>query len=102
MHNFFGQPTPGADSQPSGPAPTGTSSPDDRATQFRPVEGGSQTKSGEKLLVEAYAAFWLIAFVFILLSWRRQRQIDERVANLESAIARARRADASASDDGDS
>ena len=74
------------------PQPTGTASPDDRATQFRPDAGGNQMQSGEKLLVEAYAAFWVIAFLFILLSWRRQKQIDERVTHLESAIAKARKA----------
>lgn len=88
MHtnSFFGQPSSGT------AAPTGTTSPDDRATQFRPDAGGNQMQSGEKLLVEAYAAFWLIAFFFILLSWRRQKRIDERIDHLESAIAKARRA----------
>jgi CcmD family protein len=50
-------------------------------------------QSGEALVVEAYAAIWLIAFAFILLSWRRQRHIDQRVANLEGALQAARRAD---------
>jgi hypothetical protein len=70
---------------------TGTTQPDDRATAFKPVEGGNQMQSGEKLMVEAYAAFWLIAFVFILFSYRRQRGIDQRVADLEAAVAKARK-----------
>ena len=74
-----------------GPAPTGTADPGDRSTSFRPVEGGGEMQSGEKLLVEAYAAFWLIAFLFILGSWRRQRALDRRIADLESAVARARK-----------
>lgn len=74
------------------PSPVGSAAetPDDRATAFRPVEGGTQMQSGEKLLVEAYAAIWLIAFAFILLSWRRQRHIDRRIANLEGALQKAR------------
>jgi CcmD family protein len=47
-------------------------------------------QSGEKLLVEAYAAIWLILFAMILLSWRRQRQIDRRVDALAASVARAR------------
>jgi CcmD family protein len=71
-------------------APTGTASPDGRAQTFRPVEGGQELQSGERLLVEAYAAIWVILFVFLVLSWRRQRRIDERVATLEGALERAR------------
>ena len=48
-------------------------------------------QSGEKLLVEAYAAIWLILFALVLLSWRRQRRLDERMAGLEGAIEKARR-----------
>lgn len=74
MSSFFGQ----------------TSPADNRATQFNPVAGG-ETQSGEKLLTQAYAAFWIVAFVFVLLSWRRQKKIDERVTSLEAAVAKARR-----------
>jgi hypothetical protein len=91
------QPTDRPASQPASPptpAPTGTSqSADDRSTSFRPVEGGDQMQSGEKLLVEAYAAIWVIVFVMILLSWRRQKQIDARTAALAGAVAKAREAD---------
>jgi CcmD family protein len=77
------------------PAPPGSAAPsvDDRSTAFRPVEGGSQMQSGERLVVEAYAAIWLIVFAFVLFSWRRQRHIDQRVTNLEGALQNARRAD---------
>lgn len=71
-------------------APTSTTA-EERATAFRPVEA-RELRSGEVLLVEAYAAIWLIAFGLILLSWRRQRRLDDRIASLESALARARRA----------
>lgn len=77
------------------PAPPGSAAPtvDDRSKAFRPVEGGPEMQSGEALVVEAYAAIWLIVFAFIVLSWRRQRQIDLRVANLEGALQKARRAE---------
>jgi hypothetical protein len=70
-------------------APT-TPTADDRSTAFRAVQGGNEMQSGEKLLVEAYAVIWLIAFGLILLSWRRQRRIDDRVTSLEGALAAAR------------
>lgn len=79
--------TPGA---AGAPAPTVTTSADDRSTAFRAVQGGGELQSGEKLLVEAYAAIWVILFVMILLSWRRQRGIDERLAVLSTAIDKAR------------
>lgn len=73
------------------PAPAGTTpSADGRSTTFRPVEGGNEMQSGEKLLVEAYAAIWIILFALILFSWRRQKKIDARVDHLEAAIAKAR------------
>jgi hypothetical protein len=63
---------------------------DKRSTAFVPVKGGTELQSGEKLLVEAYAAFWLLFFVMVLLSWRRQRRLDERMASLSAAIEKAR------------
>ncbi|KYF66947.1 CcmD family protein [Sorangium sp. So ce119] len=69
--------------------PTGTTT-DDRAQSFRPVQGGNELQSGEKLLVEAYAAIWLIVFAMVFLSWRRQKQIDRRIDALEAAVQRAR------------
>ena len=71
-------------------APTSTAAPGDRATTFRPVEGGNQMQSGEMLLVEAYAAIWIILFALVFFTWRRQKKLDARVASLETAIAKAR------------
>ncbi|MFO0760239.1 MAG: CcmD family protein [Byssovorax sp.] len=65
---------------------------DDRSTSFRAVEGGGEMQSGEKLLVEAYAAIWLVLFALIFISWRRQKSIDARVVVLESAIAKVKNA----------
>ncbi len=76
-------------------APDAPKSVEDRSTTFRPVQGGPEMQSGERLLVEAYAAIWVILFVLLLLGWRRQKRIDARIAGLEVAVAQAR-ADVSA------
>ena len=67
-----------------------TPSPDpgQRSTEFRAVEGGTEMVSGGTLLVEAYAALWLILLGFLFVSWRRQGRIDARVDELEKAVAR--------------
>jgi CcmD family protein len=76
------------------PAPTSTgTTAEDRSTSFRPVEGGNQMQSGERLLVEAYAAIWLILFAFLFLSWRRQGAIEKRIRSLEDALDKARKAE---------
>jgi hypothetical protein len=64
--------------------------PSQRGTEFRAVQGGSETVNGSALLVEAYAALWIILLGFLLISWRRQTRIDARVAELERAITAAR------------
>lgn len=68
---------------------TGTADP----TSFRPVQNAPEMQSGEKLLVEAYAAIWIILFALILFGWRRQRRIDARITGLEAALAQARAAE---------
>jgi CcmD family protein len=78
-----GQPAPADD---PGKSPTGD--PGQRTTEFRAVEGGAETMSGGTLLVEAYAALWIILFGFVVVSWRRQSRIDARVAELERAVSR--------------
>jgi hypothetical protein len=65
---------------------------EERADTFKPVESGSQMQSGEALLVEAYAAFWLVLFALVAFGWRRQKQLDQRVADLEASLERARTA----------
>lgn len=73
------------------PASTTTSAAD-RAQTFRPVVGEVELSSGALLLVEAYAAIWIILFALVLLSWRRVRRIEARVAGLEAAVDAARKA----------
>lgn len=88
-------PTPlaSADPQAQGPAAVPTT-PGDRSTAFQPVTGGPEMQSGEKLLVEAYAAIWVILFVLVLLSWRRQGKLEARITQLDGAIEKAREAEA--------
>jgi hypothetical protein len=78
---------------PAASGPTTTTSAD-RSTEFRAVQAGTEMQSGEKLLVEAYAAIWVILFALVLLSWRRQGRLDARMAGLEGAIEKARRDEA--------
>jgi hypothetical protein len=75
------QDTPAAE----GAAPT----PDERATTFQPVEGGQETRSGEVLLVEAYAVLWLILVGWIALLWRKQRAVHSRLDALERELDKA-------------
>jgi hypothetical protein len=65
---------------------------EERGEAFKPVDGASNMQSGEALLVEAYAAFWLVLFALVAFGWRRQRQLDQRVGDLEAALDRARAA----------
>ena len=74
--------------------PEGTpATPEGRSTEFVAVEGGKETASAATLLVTAYILMWVLLLGFLLLSWRRQRGIEARIAELESALARADRSD---------
>jgi CcmD family protein len=72
-------------------SPTSTTTPDDRSSEFRAVDGGTEVRSGATLLVEAYAAIWVILFGFIWLTARRQRSLDSRILELENALTKARK-----------
>jgi CcmD family protein len=78
-------------SQASSAQPNETSTSEGTPSQeFRPVEGGGDTKSGEMLLVQAYAIIWLLAFGLIVFSIRKQRKLDDRIARLQEDLAKAR------------
>ena len=62
--------------------------PSSRDIQFQPVQGGADTTSGSTLLVEAYAAIWIILLGFLLLGWRRQSRLEAKVKELERAVAK--------------
>lgn len=61
----------------------------DRATEFTAVTETGEHFNGYTLLVEAYAALWLILMGWLLLVWRKQATLSARVDGLENAIARA-------------
>jgi hypothetical protein len=65
------------------------SGPEGRAAEFRAVEGGSQTRSGELLLVEAYAVLWLILMGWLFSLWRKQAALNARLTDLENVLEKA-------------
>ncbi|HEY6460787.1 MAG TPA: CcmD family protein [Polyangiaceae bacterium] len=69
---------------------TQPTTPNDRSTTFQAVEGNAKEQySGGALLVTAYAALWVVIFVWIALVWRKQRALDARLADLEKVIDQA-------------
>jgi hypothetical protein len=98
-----------APSQTQAAAPTATqtqakpasSNPDDRAQAFEAQQGAPipEAHSGEKLLVTAYACIWVIAMIFVMMMWLRQRKLSERLATLEKAIDKADKASNAFDDD---
>ncbi|MDQ2645816.1 MAG: hypothetical protein M3020_18510 [Myxococcota bacterium] len=59
--------------------------PEDRSTQFVPVEGGETTSAGTMLVV-AYLLMWAILIGFVLTSWTRQKKLDARLSELERSL----------------
>jgi hypothetical protein len=70
------------------PNPAGTAAPSERSTEFVAAQGGEETSSAEALLVAAYLVMWAILFGFLLVGWRRQQRVDQRVAELEKALTK--------------
>ncbi len=71
-------------SQTTQPSPS-----DERSTTFQPVEGGNEVHSGTTLMVEAYAAIWMVVMFWLILLWRKQATLNGRIDELEKAIDRA-------------
>jgi hypothetical protein len=68
------------------------STPADRATEFKAVEGDTgEQYNGYTLMVEAYAALWVVLMGWLLVLWLKQRDLNARIDGLEAAIARAER-----------
>jgi hypothetical protein len=60
--------------------------------QFVAVQGGTETTSAAEMLVIAYVLMWLLALLFVYMTWRRQGALDRRLSELEKALtARAAR-----------
>ena len=63
--------------------------PQDRSTQFVPVEGGGpETTDAGTFMVAAYVLMWLVTVLFILHTWRKMRGVQNRVDELQKAIAK--------------
>ncbi len=58
-----------------------------RASEFVPVEGGTETTSGGMLLVVAYLLMWALLLGFLGLGWRRQKQLETRLSELEKQVS---------------
>jgi|SRR5580704_19643204 CcmD family protein len=70
-------------------SPASSAEPDDRATTFQPVEGGGEQRSGATLMVAAYSIIWTLLMVWLVLLWRKQARLNERLDGLEGAIVAA-------------
>jgi len=77
-------PTPAA-SGASGATDTNES----HGTQFQAVEGGTETHSGETLLVEAYTVLWIILMAWLLMLWRKQASLNARLDDLDRVLDKA-------------
>jgi len=69
--------------------PGTTTTSDARATQFQAVEGGSETHSGNTLMVEAFTVLWVILMAWLFLLWRKQSTLNARIDELDRVLDRA-------------
>jgi len=88
--------TPSAAPATSSSAAPAASTSDSRATAFEAVEGGTETKSGTVLMVEAYAFIWVLLAGWVFLTFRKAERMDARLNDLEAALDRAAAAKAGA------
>jgi hypothetical protein len=74
----------------SSQSPTATvGTPQDRSTQFVPVEGGSaSTNDAGAFMVAAYVLMWLATVLFILHTWRKTKGIQQRIDELHKAVSK--------------
>jgi CcmD family protein len=70
------------------PAPKASTS---DPNEFTAVTGADARENfnGSTLLVEAYAAIWLVLMAWILILWRKQASMSERLDDLERTLDRA-------------
>jgi hypothetical protein len=69
----------------AGAPPVSSSAP---ITTFQAQEGAPipEQHSGVRLLVTAYIVIWVIAMVFVQLTWLRQRSLARKVESLERTL----------------
>jgi hypothetical protein len=60
--------------------------PQERSTEFVPVEGGSEATGAGTLLVAAYLLMWAVLLGFVFLTWRRLTRTEATLAELEAAL----------------
>jgi hypothetical protein len=78
------------DQQAPTPITTASAQPaGDRSTTFQASQGGTETRSGTLLMVEAYAVLWLLLLGWLVWLWRRQGALHARIDGLEKAMDRA-------------
>ena len=61
--------------------------PEGRDAGFRAVSGGPEVANGTVLLVEAYAAIWVLLVAFILVTWRRMARLENKLCELDRGLA---------------
>ncbi|HVW28643.1 MAG TPA: CcmD family protein [Polyangiaceae bacterium] len=67
----------------------GQKTPEDRSTQFVPVQGGNESTSAEALLVTAYIVMWAALIVFVFLTWRKQGALEKRIERLDDTLKKS-------------
>ena len=75
-------------SQPAPSVAPSTSSAADRSSAFHAVEGPGESVNGGKLLIAAYAFVWLIVFLLIVRTYRKQTQTAADLDRLEASLKR--------------
>ena len=63
--------------------------PEDRSTQFVPVQGGNESTSAEALLVTAYLVMWAALIAFVFLTWRKQGALEKRIERLDDTLKKS-------------
>lgn len=67
----------------------GQRTPEDRSTQFVPVQGGNESTSAEALLVTAYIVMWAALIAFVFLTWRKQGALEKRIERLDDTLKKS-------------
>lgn len=73
--------------EPATPAPS-ASAPAPQGSASTSSADTPELESGGRLMVEAYAAIWIIVLLLVVLMWRRTRSLEARVAVLDSAVSK--------------
>lgn len=60
--------------------------PEDRSTEFVPVQGGGDGAGAGTLLVVAYLVMWVILVGFVFLTWKRLAATNARLDSLEKDL----------------